>query len=96
MAENKPPHDFDVTMGSYDGAETCELIGLYILNKINHIIDNKDVGLYRDDGLAELRNHSLTEANRKAKEITQIFQGLELKVTTEINNKCANFLDVIF
>ena len=63
----------DVTMGSYDGAETCELIELYILNKINHIIDNKDVGLYRDGGLAVLRNHSLTEANRKAKEITQIF-----------------------
>ena len=94
--KTNPPHDFDVTMGSYDGAETCELIGLYILNKINHIIDYKDVGLYRDDGLAVLRNHSLTEANRKAKEITQIFHGLELKVTTEINNKCAHFLDVTF
>ena len=39
-------------MGSYDGAETCELIGKYILHKIKHIIDHKDVGLYRDDGLA--------------------------------------------
>ena len=23
--------DFDVTMGSYDGAEVCELVGLYLL-----------------------------------------------------------------
>ena len=82
-----PPHDFDITMGSYDGAETCDLIGIYILNKINHIIDNKDVGLYRDDGFAVLRNQSITEANRKAKEITKVFDGLGLKVTTEINKK---------
>ena len=69
------PHDFDVTMGPYDGAETCELVGLYTLNKINHIIDNKDAGRYRDERLAVLRNHSLTEANRKAKEIRQICPG---------------------
>ena len=25
---------FDVTMGSFDGAETCELIGSYILSKL--------------------------------------------------------------
>ena len=48
-------NQFDITMGSYDGAETCELIGKYILHKIKHIIDHKDVGLYRDDGLAVLR-----------------------------------------
>ena len=41
---------FDVTMGSYDGAETCELIELYMLSLITPILNNK-VGLYRDDGL---------------------------------------------
>ena len=25
---------FDVTMGSYDGAESCELVGAYLLHKI--------------------------------------------------------------
>ena len=25
---------FDVTMGSFDGAEICELVGLYVLNKL--------------------------------------------------------------
>ena len=42
---------FDVTMGSYDGAETCELIGLYMLSLIGSKFRNQ-VGLYRDDGLA--------------------------------------------
>ena len=38
-------------MGSYDGAEVCELIGTYMLSQVNQIIDNSDVDLYRDDGL---------------------------------------------
>ena len=40
---------FDVTMGSYDGAESCELVGLFILSKLKTI--GVDLGLYRDDGL---------------------------------------------
>ena len=33
--EKKKTRDqFDVTMGSYDGAETCELIGAYMLSLI--------------------------------------------------------------
>ena len=38
---------FDVTICSYDGAGTCELVGAYL-------IDSKlkeRVGLHRDDGL---------------------------------------------
>ena len=41
---------FDVTMGSFEGAETCELAGLYVLSKIPQEYSN-DIGLYRDDGL---------------------------------------------
>ena len=41
---------FDVTMGSYDGAEICELVGLYLLSQLQNL--NINVGLYRDDGLA--------------------------------------------
>ena len=32
------------TMGSYGGAEICELLGLY------NITSKDDIGLYRDDG----------------------------------------------
>ena len=47
---------FDVAMGSYDGAEVCELVGLLILNKLAKETDKDMVGLYRDDGLAVMRN----------------------------------------
>ena len=38
-------------MGSYDGAETCELIGVYMLSLIAPKFKD-EVGLYRNDGIA--------------------------------------------
>ena len=43
--------DFDVLMGCYDEAEICELVEIFILNKLSNIIDKNSVGLYRDEGL---------------------------------------------
>ena len=31
---------FDVTMGSFDGAEICELVGLFILSKLKDTCGN--------------------------------------------------------
>ena len=42
---------FDVTMGSYDGAEVCKLIGIYIQSLLTNILSKDNMGLYRDDGL---------------------------------------------
>ena len=41
---------FDVTMGSYDGADIGELAGLYLLNHLSIVINKSGAGLYRDDG----------------------------------------------
>ena len=38
-------------MGSFDGAEICELVGIYILHNLSQITNKRDIGLYRDDGL---------------------------------------------
>ena len=38
---------FDITMGSYDGAVICELIGLYILSFLGKVYGIQNVGLYR-------------------------------------------------
>ena len=40
---------FDVTMGANDGAEVCDIVGLYLLSQLNHLPING--GLYRDDAL---------------------------------------------
>ena len=47
---------FDVTMGSFDGAEVCDLVGLYLLSKISVFIDLNNVGSYRDDESAVIHN----------------------------------------
>ena len=49
---------FDVTMGSFDGLEICELVGLYLLDKLSNLIVRENVGLYRDDGLAAINSSS--------------------------------------
>ena len=45
----KGDSNFDVGMGSFDGAETCEIVGLFLLSKLKHL--GLNLGLYRDDGL---------------------------------------------
>ena len=47
MPWRKIRSDFDVRMGSFDGAETCAVVGLSIF-QLTHLGVN--VGLYRDDG----------------------------------------------
>ena len=55
---------FDVTMGSYDGAETCKLIGTYMLSLIASKFKD-EVGLYRDDGLAVCKANPKEIENQK-------------------------------
>ena len=38
-------------MGFFDGAETCELVGCYLLSLLAEKYGH-NIGLYRDDGLA--------------------------------------------
>ena len=38
-------------MESYDGAEICELVGIFLLNLLSAVIGKSSVGLYRDGGL---------------------------------------------
>ena len=43
-------------MGAYDGAENCAIVGLFLSNNLTNKSDKNSVGLYRDDGLAILKN----------------------------------------
>ena len=75
-------------MGSYDGAEICELVGIYILTRLAAIIKKSDCGLYRDDFLLILRN-----VNRQQIDYTiKIFQDAGFSVDRETNSKVVDFL----
>ena len=94
--------NFDVPMGSYDGAEVCELVGLYILDKLTNgkeaIFEKNKVGIYRDDGLALLK---IKQGGRTAERIIKprldkVFNSEELKITVEPATQAADYLDVKF
>ena len=83
--------DFDIGMGSYHGAECCELVGLFLLSLLQHLKIN--LGVYRDDALgAGLLTARQMEQTKK--EICRIFREQNLSITIEANKKIVNFLDV--
>ena len=45
----KTDPDFHVSLESL---EVCELVGLFLLSKLERLIQKDQIGLYRDDGLA--------------------------------------------
>ena len=83
---------FDVTMGSFDGAETCELVGSYILSKLTPKLGH-NIGLYRDDGLAAF-NKTPREIENIKKYICTTFSEHNLKLTIEANKKRVDYLDI--
>ena len=82
---------FDVTLGSYDGAEICELVGLFILNSLQTLF-GKNVGLYRDDGLAVLNTKSGRLGDKARQDLKRTFNDLGLNITTLTNQQSRNFL----
>ena len=87
----KQDSDFDVGMGSFDGAECCELTGLYILSCLKHL--NVNLGLYRDDALG-VADMTPRQMDMMKKEICKIFKQMKLSITIEVNIKVVNFLDI--
>ena len=91
----KTDPDFDVSMGSLDSAEACELVGLFLLSKLERLIPKDQIGLYRDDGLAVVELPG-PEVERLKKKVVKLFSEHNLSITTEVNIKVTDFLDVAF
>ena len=88
--------DFDVTMGSYDGAEVCELVGLYILDILTKEFGHDKIGLYKDDGLGCFQNPSGHESEKLKKKLCKIFKESGLSITAECNLQITEFFNVTF
>ena len=80
-------------MGNFDGAETCELVGAYLLHNIRDTHDY-DFGLYRDDGLG-ITKASPRQTEKVQKNLCDIFRKHGLKITIEANKKIVNFLKIV-
>ena len=85
-----------VTMGSSDGAELCELVGLYLLDLLTKEFGKQNIDLYRDDGLSCFENISGPDSEKIKKKIFKIFKSNGLSITLECNLIVTDFLDVTF
>ena len=78
--------NFDVSIGAYDGAEICELVGCVLLYNINKIMEPNNHGLYRDDGLIIVDKSTPRKCNGIRKKLYKLFDdfGFRLDVTTDL------------
>ena len=93
----KTKSNFDVTMGSLDGTEISELIGLFMLNDTKNNISglsSTNNGLYRDDGLIMLPKCPGPNRQKIIKDLHKLFRSHGLKITIASTGPVANYLDV--
>ena len=91
----KGQDNFDIGMGAWDGAESCDIVGLYILDQLKNRIKGFENGVYRDDalGVVETTNRNAEKIRQK---IVVIMKDMGLKITSKANMKTVEFLDVTF
>ena len=85
-----------MSIGAYDGAKLCELVGTYMLNVLSKKYNKNDLGLHCDEGLVVLENKSGSKSEQVKKNIQKIFKEHGLDVTIQRNIKVVNYLDVTF
>ena len=94
-AKKSGNEEFDVPMGCFDGAELCEIIGIYIL-KIQRVLHRDNAGLYKNDGFGVTKELPGPEMETKRKQIIEIFKMLGLSITIKMNLHVVDFLDIQF
>ena len=79
-------------MESYDGAEVCELTGIFMLSLIGSKYNPNNIGLYRDDGLAVFKNTSSPQSEKIKKIFQKMFKNEGLDTIINCNMKIVNYL----
>ena len=85
---------FDVPMGSFHGAELCDLVGLHLLHQLQEVLPVGMFGLYRDDGLSVVDIDTPSNLERLTKRIRSLMKSAGFDITIDAGSKSTNFLDV--
>ena len=83
-------------MGVYDGAEVCELIGIFLLNLLGRQYVTKNIGLHRDYGFSIFKNCSDPQMEKIKKQLQKVCKNNGLDVFIECSMKIVNYLHVTF
>ena len=83
-------------MGSFDGVEICEIVGIYLLETLSLLLVKEKFGLSRDKGFATGKSSSGPVLDKMIKNIISVFKNEGLSITAETNLIETDFLDVTF
>ena len=86
---------FDVPMGGYDGAEVCDIVGLFLLSELEKLNENANLGCYKDDGLG-VSTLPPQQIEKLKKRICETYQRHGLQITIQANQNTVQYLDVEF
>ena len=78
-------------MGSYDGAEVCEIVRLFMLEMLSKLFEKNYIGLYRDDGLSIFRNYNGHQSDKVRKDLTKLFKKYQLDLDIKCNFKTEDY-----
>ena len=81
-------------MGAYDGAEVCELVGIFTFYQLSRKYNKSNIGLYGDDGLTVFKNISGPQAQKIKKDFQDKFCNNNLNIIVKCNLKIVDYLDV--
>ena len=81
-------------MEAYDGAEICELVGIFMLSLLSKKYSSNNIGFYRDDGLSVFRNIIGQQAEKHKKIIQKLFKDEGFQIIIKCNLKIVDYLDV--
>ena len=70
-------------MRSYDGADTYELVDLYLFSLCTKVIP--DLGMYRNDAMAVTRS-TARQSEKLNQELIKVCQREELRIATGIDS----------
>ena len=82
---------FDVTMGAFNGAEVWAAVGNCLFYQLSKSYNKKDIGSYRDRGLAIFKSDSGFKVQKNKKGIQELFKDNHLSITIQFNLKIVNF-----
>ena len=85
---------FDATIRSYDGAEVCELVRLFILDSLAKKSGKGKVGIFGYDRLAVLKNTTASAGDESRKNVINVFGHFGLKVTAQTSQKITSILHI--
>ena len=88
----KDNSDFDVTLGNYDGAEVCELVGLYLLDLLTNEFGKHNMFLKH---VSHVSKTFQAQIQRKEKRKC-VKYSKKMVFTVECNLAITDFLDITF